>query len=240
MKFFELMKEKSEKTIDAKIPTIAFLGDSVTQGCFELYMKGENRYETEFLSESAYHNCLKKMLAFLFPNVPVNIINAGVSGDNTYGGVKRLQRDVITHNPDLTVVCFGLNDCCGGKEGLCGFENNLRTIYTNLKECGGEVICMTANMMNTYVSYRIEHEELRTLAEMTVKAQTEGVLKMYCDAAKRVAAECGVRVCDVYSKWEQMYNNGVDTTELLANYMNHPKKEMHWLFAFSLIETMMS
>lgn len=240
MKFFELMKEKSEKTIDAKIPTIAFLGDSVTQGCFELYMKGEQQYETEFRSNDAYHNCLKKMLAFLFPNVPVNIINAGISGDNTYGGVKRLQRDVISHCPDLTVVCFGLNDCSKGIEGLEAFKDNLRKIYTTLKECGSEVICMTPNMMNTYISARIERKEFIELAEMTIKDQMEGRLKAYCDAAKQVVEECNVKICDVYSKWEQMYNNGVDTTELLANYFNHPKKEMHWLFAFSLVETMFS
>lgn len=240
MKFFDLMKEKSEDPTGAKIPTIAFLGDSVTQGCFELYMKADNQYETEFESESAYHNCLKKMLAFLFPNVPVNIINAGISGDNACGGAKRVKRDVIPHNPDLTVVCFGLNDCWEGKDGLEAFKDNLRTIYTSLKDCGSEVICMTPNMMNTYVSYRIERKELRKLAENTVKDQTEGRLKMYCDAAKQVATECGIKVCDVYSKWEQMYNKGVDITELLANYMNHPKKEMHWLFAFSLMETLMN
>ena len=32
---------------------------------------------------------------------------------------------------------------------------------------------------------------------------------------------------------------GVDTTELLSNYINHPKREMHWLFASSLVDAMM-
>ena len=240
MNFMKLMAEKSEQKMDTKIPTIAFLGDSVTEGCFELYMKSKERYETEYRSNDAYHSCLKKILAFLFPNVPVNIINAGISGDNTTGGLKRVQRDVISHKPDLTIVCFGLNDCSKGEQGLEPFKDNLRQIYTSTKECGSEVICMTPNMMNTYVSGRVERSEFIEIAEMTGKTQLNGLLKMYCDAAKKVAEECDVSICDVYSKWERMYDNGVDTTELLANYINHPKKEMHWLFAFSLIETMMS
>ena len=109
-----------------------------------------------------------------------------------------------------------------------------------IKNCGSEVICMTHNMMNTYVSGRIEQAEFLETADTTRKYQTDGYLKMYCEAAKQVAEECGVKICDVYSKWERMYDNGVDTTELLANYINHPKKEMHWLFAFSLIETLMN
>ncbi len=240
MEFFKLMKEKSEQKLDTRVPTIAFLGDSVTEGCFELYMKTKERYETEYRSGDAYHTCLRKILAFLFPNVPVNIISAGISGDNSSGGLKRVQRDVVAHTPDLTVVCFGLNDCSKGEAGLELFKDNLRKIYMAIKNCGSEVICMTPNMMNTYVSGRIEQAEFLETADTTRKYQTDGYLKMYCEAAKQVAEECGVKICDVYSKWERMYDNGVDTTELLANYINHPKKEMHWLFAFSLIETLMN
>jgi hypothetical protein len=36
-----------------------------------------------------------------------------------------------------------------------------------------------------------------------------------------------------------MAQNGVDTTELLSNKINHPIREMNWLFAYSLVEEMM-
>ena len=35
-----------------------------------------------------------------------------------------------------------------------------------------------------------------------------------------------------------MYECGVDVTELLSNKINHPTREMNWLFAYSLVETM--
>ena len=239
MNIIKLMAEKSKKPNEVKIPTIAFLGDSVTQGCFELYMKAENVYETEFDSEYAYHNCLKKIFSVLFPNVPLNIINAGISGNNSTDGLNRLERDVIAYKPDLTVVCFGLNDNWKGADGIEEYKNNLKTIFTKLKESGSEVICMTANMMCDYVNYRLDRPEFKEIAEGTAKQQNDGRADMYFSAAKEVAAECGVKICDVYSKLKRMNELGIDTTELLSNYINHPKREMHWLFASSLVDAMM-
>ena len=44
---------------------------------------------------------------------------------------------------------------------------------------------------------------------------------------------------DVAALVKLMEANGVDTTELMSNFINHPTREMHNLFAFSLVETMM-
>ena len=74
--------------------TIAFLGDSVTQGCFELYRKGEEGFETYFDKNAAYHMHLSKILSVIFPTVPVNIINAGVSGGSATHGLERMDRSV--------------------------------------------------------------------------------------------------------------------------------------------------
>ena len=41
------------------------------------------------------------------------------------------------------------------------------------------------------------------------------------------------------AKWKLLSQNGVDTTALLANGINHPSREMAWMFAYSLLETMM-
>ena len=46
-------------------------------------------------------------------------------------------------------------------------------------------------------------------------------------------------MCDCYAKWKLLSQNGVDTTALLANGINHPSREMAWMFAYSLLETMM-
>ncbi len=222
------------------IPTIAFLGDSVTQGCFETYRSDEKCIDTVFDRAHAYHTYLAQILAHVFPKAPVNIINAGISGDNTDGALNRIERDVLCHNPDLTVVCFGLNDCGRGMENLAHYADNLRKIFAKLTEAGGEVIFMTPNMMNTYVDYRIQDDILKDLAKRFGQKQTEGVLDAYMDAARAAAEEYGVPVCDVYAKWKRMAALNVNTTALLSNHINHPTREMNYLFAYSLFDTMLS
>lgn len=49
----------------------------------------------------------------------------------------------------------------------------------------------------------------------------------------------GVPVCDVYARWKSLYSYGADITELLANYINHPIREMNRLSAYLLVETML-
>ena len=239
MKIMEKFAAKRKDNWDQPPVRIGFIGDSVTQGCFEIYKTSETSLETVFDQNHGYHQYLKELLATLYPNVPVNIINAGVSGGNAPHGAKRLERDILSANPDLVVVCFGLNDCSGGAEKLSAYTDALATIFTKLNEAGIETIFMTPNMMCTYVSCHVTDPLFIEVAEKTAKRQNEGILELYLDAAKKVAAEHGVTVCDCYAKWKKMAENGVDITDLLANYINHPTREMNRLFAVSLLETMM-
>ena len=66
--------------------------------------------------------------------------------------------------------------------------------------------------------------------------QNNGILKKYVQAAKAMAMNKNVPVCNCYAKWETMYENGADITKLLANRLNHPTRNMHWLFANSLFK----
>ncbi len=47
-------------------------------------------------------------------------------------------------------------------------------------------------------------------------------------------------VCDCYAQWKQLQAAGVNTTELLSNKLNHPTREMNWLFAVSLLRSILS
>lgn len=239
MKIIEKIAKKAKDYANADIPVIAFLGDSVTQGCFEIYMTGEDSLETVFDAEHGYHSYLAKILRTLYPSAPVTVVNAGISGDNARHGYERLQKDVLRFSPDLVVVSFGLNDATlGGKEKIEDYKTALRNIFTDVKKAGSEVIFLTENMMNTYIKHDMTSELFRDVAKQTMECENSDTLKTYFDAAKEVAAECGAVVCDVYSKWRTLSANGVDTTALLSNDINHPTREMNKLFAYSLIETM--
>lgn len=237
MKIAQKLKETTIDRHKAGV-TIAFLGDSVTQGCFELYLKN-GEVATVFEQQSAYCHRVFDILAMLYPRVPVNIINAGRSGDRASRGINRLERDVLRHNPDLVVVCYGLNDCRRDEGSVSTYQNALRDIFTAVQAAGSELIFMTPNMMNTDISPHVTEPKFIAVATDTAGRQNDGILDAHLDAARALCVEMGVPVCDCYKIWQSMYEGGVNTTELLANKINHPIREMHQLFAYELVKIML-
>lgn len=229
--------EEREKNLFANLPVIAFLGDSVTQGCFEVYFRSDGNLDTIFEPENSYPRLLAKKLTALYPRVPAVIVNAGISGDSAVGGWKRLEKDVLKHKPNLTVVSFGLNDCMGGD--LETYAEHLNKIFTCLKENGSEVIFLTENMMNTRLHESVIDERIVSIAKAAMKKQLDGEMDQFVNTAKRIAQECDVVVCDCYQIWKDMEKNGVDVTSLLSNKINHPTREMYDLFADELLKVIL-
>ena len=213
-------------------PIIAFLGDSVTHGAFEC-IQGDSA-GCIFDMDAVYHERLRRMLLAVNPWLPVSIINAGVAGDNAIMGLARLERDVISHKPHICVVNFCLNDL---SETVEEYVAALREIFTSLMAADIRPILLTPSMLNTYV-----HPDTipmyRDFAAVTAGWHQSGVMDGYVEAAKTLAAELEVAVADAYAKWKALEAEGMDVTENLANYINHPSRELHQLFAEALFETL--
>ena len=213
-------------------PIIAFLGDSVTHGAFEC-IQGDSA-GCIFDMDAVYHERLRRMLLAVNPWLPVSIINAGVAGDNAIMGLARLERDVIAHKPHICVVNFCLNDL---SETVEEYVAALREIFTRLIAAEIRPVLLTPSMLNTYV-----HPDTipmyRDFAAVTAGWHQSGVMDGYVEAAKTLAAELGVAVADAYAKWKALEAEGMDVTENLANYINHPSRELHQLFADALFETL--
>ncbi len=237
MRIIEKIAAKAQNA-DNPRPTIAFLGDSITEGCFELIPRNSGGFDNVFDHENVYHKKVSDILGTLFPTVPLNIINAGIAGTCAKFGLERIERDVLSKNPDLTVVCFGLNDCGKEDDGINEYIESLRGIFHRLKEAGSEIIFMTPCMMAENVSATI-HPSFVELAGKLSDRQKRGVPDRYMDAARELCNEENIPVCDVYAKWKRLAELGVNITKLLSNKLNHPTREMHNLFAISLVETMM-
>ena len=236
MKIIETLKIAAADRSNEGV-TIAFLGDSVTQGCFEIYRKFDS-IETVFEQHHAYSKFVGDILRMLYPNVPINILNAGKSGDRAPSGLQRLEKDVLRHEPDLVVVCYGLNDCRRQENSVEEYTSALAKIFAAVQESGSELIFMTPNMMNTALSPHVTDPLCVQIANDTAGKQNDGLFDAHMDAARCLCREMGVTVCDCYSIWKKLYTAGVDTTELLSNKINHPTREMNRLFAYELVKTM--
>lgn len=76
----------------------------------------------------------------------------------------------------------------------------------------------------------------RDYAAVTAEYQNSGRMDAYVEAARQTAQAHGIPVADAYAAWKRMAAEGVDTTACLANYINHPSREMHRLFCDALME----
>ena len=237
MRIIEKMAAKTADHRHHEGVTVAFLGDSVTQGCFEIFKKTNGHIETVFDQRYSYERAFSDMLGMLFPMVPVNTINAGISGDCATNGLARIERDVLRHQPDLTVVCYGLNDCSRKETSIGIYTGALRGIFEAVQATDSELIFLTPNMMNTTVSPHLTDPDFKVHAEGTAQKQNDGSFDAHIDAARALCIEMGVPVCDCYAIWKRLAAGGVDTTELLSNKINHPTREMNRMFAYELIRT---
>ena len=196
--------------------------------------------ETVFDYKSAYSTRVREMLNILYPNVQINVINSGISGDSAPVGLERLERDILSYNPDLVVVSYGLNDSTGGISNIGNYQNALEGIFKKLKEQKIEIIFLTQNYMNTKTSVHLKDQLFIDLAKTFAEnVQKNGTLKAYFNAAKESCEKYDVKICDLYPVWEKLEQAGVDVTELLANKLNHPIREFHYYMAMKLIETML-
>lgn len=98
-------------------PKVAFLGDSISAG---LHLP----------AEQAFPAVLRERLAAR--GVPFQLLNAGVSGDTTAGGLRRVDW-ILKQSPAIVVVELGANDSMRGQP-IASIEQNLRVILDKLRE----------------------------------------------------------------------------------------------------------
>jgi lysophospholipase L1-like esterase len=83
----------------------------------------------------------------------VDVVNAGVGGNTTAMARARFERDVLSKEPRIVTISFGVNDSAvdvwkGATEprvSLHNYEENLRHFIRALREQGSEPILMTPN-----------------------------------------------------------------------------------------------
>lgn len=124
-------------------PLVLFLGDSLTAG----YGLGE---------DLAFPALVAERLAEA--GRPIEVVNAGVSGDTSAGGLARLDW-LLRLEPDVVVVGLGGNDGLRGLD-LGMTEANLRRIVDEVEASGAEVVLLGMRMPPNYGEYAEEFAAL--------------------------------------------------------------------------------
>jgi acyl-CoA thioesterase I len=106
-------------------PTVAFLGDSISAG---LHLS----------ADEAFPAVLQRELAA--EGRPFRLVNAGVSGDTSAGGLRRVDW-LLSRKPGLIVIELGGNDGLRGQPAE-SVEANLREIVRKAKAAGAKVLLL--------------------------------------------------------------------------------------------------
>lgn len=179
---------------------VAF-GDSITDGY------GVSRGFVSFLTE---------WISIAFPELDLRIVNTGMSGDTSRGGLYRLGRDVLDHRPDLVTINFGVNDAFSGiSPGQ--FADNLREMAIRIRDIGCEKILMLS-------------------CEAIPEEWAERQVLPYWDAMRALAQETGCVYADVHGKWVREVRAGRSESELIIPGDLHPNEEGHRLIAEAVFE----
>lgn len=106
---------------------VAFLGDSLSFG-------------PQLEPKAHYPALLERRFASV--DLPVRVINAGIPGDTTEGGLARLDA-VLERQPDVLVVALGVNDAPNDIPSS-RTADNLRAIVARARARGATVVLMAA------------------------------------------------------------------------------------------------
>jgi acyl-CoA thioesterase-1 len=112
---------------------VIFLGDSLTAG-------------NGLPADSAFPALLAEMSRER--GRPLRVVNAGVSGDTTSGGLDRVGY-LLEQKPDLLVVGLGVNDAFRGQP-VDRIEANVRAIVTRAKSAGARVLLLGMRVPTNY------------------------------------------------------------------------------------------
>jgi len=124
---------------------ILVLGDSLSAGLGVDYKQSWPFLVQEELNSAGY---------------AYTVINAGISGDTTSGGLSRLPKLISQHQPELLILELGGNDGLRGTP-LGSVENNLRKMIELSNEAGINVLMMGVQLPPNYgVSYTTSFEAI--------------------------------------------------------------------------------
>jgi lysophospholipase L1-like esterase len=192
-------RTRSDLEAGANVTIVAY-GDSITAG---------------FAVRRGFPFFWKQMLQEKYPEAGVEMINSGISGDTTLDGLSRLDWAVLSYEPDLVTVNFGINDCVLDL-GLEEFEMDLVEMVRRIRAGpGSEILLLSSQPLETPPYDRL-------------------VLDYY-QAIERVAKEMDAGFVDVSGAWMRRVQQGTPLSSLILPGLDHPNEAGYRIIAEELM-----
>ena len=196
-KYVERTRQELESGADA---TIVCFGDSITAG---------------YAVRRGFPSFLLESLRQRFPDSKIEMINSGISGDTSQDGLSRLDWAVLSYEPDLVTINFGINDCVLGLS-LEEFEMNLVVMVRRIRAGPDSEILLLSSQPLESPPY------------------DQRVLDYY-QTVETVAKEMNVGFVDVYGAWMKRVRAGMPLDSLILPGLDHPNEAGYRIIAEELM-----
>jgi len=168
----------------------------------------------------------------------IEVINAGVGGNNSSELLDRIDADCLAQNPDLTIVMVGTNDMNTRKYiPLEQFDANLRKIIGMILRNGSELVIM--NLLPVYEPYLFTRHD----PDFYMPEGHSGRLRLMNSVIEKAASALGVAMVDIHHVFQKAGNVGLDKTSWIRNEANsnttdglHPTAEGYRAIALTLYQ----
>ena len=150
-----------------------FLGDSITAAG---------------AGPKGYISMIREQLSAKHPDLAVECLGAGISGNKVPDLQKRVEKDVIAKQPTIVVIYIGINDVWHGeKDPARGtdperFDGGLREVIGKITAAGARVVLCTPTVIGE------KKEGANSL---------DAKLDQYADISRKVAKELELPLCDL-------------------------------------------
>jgi lysophospholipase L1-like esterase len=196
-KYVEKTRRDLESEADA---TIVCFGDSITAG---------------YAVRRGFPSFLLESLRQRFPDSKIEMINSGICGDTSQDGLGRLDWAVLSYEPDLVTINFGINDCVLVLS-LEEFEMNLVEMVRRIRAGPDSEILLLSSQPLESPPY------------------DQRVLDYY-QTVERVAKEMNVGFVDVYGAWMKRVRVGMPLDSLILPGLDHPNEAGYRIIAEELM-----
>jgi lysophospholipase L1-like esterase len=156
---------------------IVFFGDSITAAG---------------VKPGGYVTLIKDSIAATHPDLGIEVIGAGISGNKVPALQARLEKDVLSKKPTIVFIYIGINDVWHWKKNKEGeraggttteaFETGLKDIIAKINAVGGRVILCTATVIGE------KHDGTN---------ERDAMLDEYCAISRKVATDTKSQMVDL-------------------------------------------
>jgi lysophospholipase L1-like esterase len=152
---------------------IVFLGDSITEAG---------------VGPKGYVTMIRTALTEKHPDLEIEVIGAGISGNKVPDLQRRLDKHVLARKPTIVVIYIGINDVWHGENDPArgttpeAFESGLKDVIGKCQKAGARVILCTPSV----------------IGEKTGGGnKLDAKLDQYSEVSRNVAKETKSRLCDL-------------------------------------------